>query len=67
MLNNNWLIAVEKMVSNVKDVQELGQNGLSATSPLKVLPLKINTLTPPPKVHAKKPQLNKPSRSQDPT
>jgi hypothetical protein len=55
------------MVSNVKDAQEPGQNGLSATSPLKVSPLKINTLTLPKMVNAKKPKLNQLSRSQKPT
>lgn len=55
------------MVSNVKDAPELGQNGQLATLPLKVSPLKINTLTPPPKVNAKKLQLNKLSRSQNQT
>lgn len=58
---------MEQMVSNVKDAQEPGQNGLSATSPLKVSPLKINTLTLPKMVNAKKPKLNQLSRSQKPT
>lgn len=53
------------MDTNVKDVLELGQNGLFPMLKVRELPLKINTLTPPWKEHAEKIQLPKHSLLKD--
>lgn len=55
---------MEPMVSNAKDVQELGQNGLFNTLKLKVSQPKINIHIKELMDNARKHQLNQPSQYQ---